>query len=101
MSKTFIPSTETVFQKTGESTMVVNMGPQHPSTHGVLRIICELDGHEVLLGRMFGVARRLASDEGLAGRGYRLAFNVGPEGGQTIYHLHLHLLGGRQLGPEG
>ena len=45
---TFIPSTETVFQKTGENTMVVNMGPQHPSTHGVLRIICELDGETIV-----------------------------------------------------
>ncbi|MEX2242339.1 MAG: NADH dehydrogenase (quinone) subunit D [Fimbriimonadaceae bacterium] len=46
--KTFIPSTETVFQRTGESTMVVNMGPQHPSTHGVLRIICELEGETII-----------------------------------------------------
>jgi histidine triad (HIT) family protein len=54
-----------------------------------------------LLGCMFGAARRLAADEGVADSGYRLTFNVGPEGGQTIYHLHLHLMGGRQLGPEG
>ena len=46
--KTFIPSTETVFERTGESTMVVNMGPQHPSTHGVLRIICELEGETII-----------------------------------------------------
>ena len=48
MAKTFIPSTETVFEKIGENTMVVNMGPQHPSTHGVLRIICELDGETIV-----------------------------------------------------
>ncbi len=48
MSQTFMPSTETVFQKTGENTMVVNMGPQHPSTHGVLRVICELDGETIV-----------------------------------------------------
>lgn len=48
MSQTFIPSTETVFQKTGENTMVVNMGPQHPSTHGVLRVICELEGETIV-----------------------------------------------------
>lgn len=47
-TKTFIPSTETVFQKTDENTMIVNMGPQHPSTHGVLRIICELDGETIV-----------------------------------------------------
>ncbi len=45
---TFMPSTETVFQKTGENTMVVNMGPQHPSTHGVLRVICELEGETII-----------------------------------------------------
>ena len=48
MSKTFIPSTETVFEKTGENTMIVNMGPQHPSTHGVLRLVLELDGETII-----------------------------------------------------
>ncbi len=43
-----MPSTETVFQKTGEHTMVVNLGPQHPSTHGVLRVICELEGETII-----------------------------------------------------
>ncbi len=45
---TFMPSTETVFQRIGENTMVVNMGPQHPSTHGVLRVICELEGETIV-----------------------------------------------------
>ncbi|HWD40589.1 MAG TPA: NADH dehydrogenase (quinone) subunit D [Fimbriimonas sp.] len=45
---TFMPSTETLFQKTAENTMVVNMGPQHPSTHGVLRVICELEGETIV-----------------------------------------------------
>jgi NADH-quinone oxidoreductase subunit D len=44
----FMPSTETIFEKTGENTMVVNMGPQHPSTHGVLRVICELEGETIV-----------------------------------------------------
>ncbi len=43
-----MPSTETVFQKIGENTMVVNLGPQHPSTHGVLRVICELEGEVIV-----------------------------------------------------
>lgn len=45
---TFMPSTETVFQRVGENTMIVNMGPQHPSTHGVLRVICELEGETIV-----------------------------------------------------
>lgn len=44
----FVPSTETVFQRTSENTMVVNMGPQHPSTHGVLRVILELEGETIV-----------------------------------------------------
>ena len=43
-----MPSTETIFQKVGENTMVVNLGPQHPSTHGVLRVICELEGETII-----------------------------------------------------
>ena len=59
------------------------------------------EGHGPLLGRLFVVANRLAAAEGIAERGYRLAFNVGDDGGQTIYHNHLHVLGGRPLGAEG
>lgn len=57
--------------------------------------------HGPLLGRMFEAAASVAAEEGIAEGGYRLAFNVGDEGGMTISHLHLHCLGGRQLGPEG
>lgn len=46
--QTFMPSTETVFERIGENTLVVNMGPQHPSTHGVLRLICEMEGETVI-----------------------------------------------------
>jgi len=56
--------------------------------------------HGPLLGHIYLTANRLADDFDIGERGYRLAFNVGMEGGQTIYHLHLHLLGGAQLGPE-
>ena len=59
------------------------------------------DDHGDTLARMFTVANQLAADEGLAERGYRLTFNCGDEGGQTIYHIHLHVLGGRRLGAEG
>ncbi len=46
--ETFMPTTETVFERVGENTMIVNMGPQHPSTHGVLRVVCELDGETIV-----------------------------------------------------
>ncbi|MDP2950180.1 MAG: HIT domain-containing protein [Chloroflexota bacterium] len=57
--------------------------------------------HGPLLAHLIGVANKLAQEEGIADRGYRLALNVREYGGQTIYHLHLHVLGGRRLGPEG
>jgi histidine triad (HIT) family protein len=59
------------------------------------------DAHGYVLGRMFAVAAELAEGEGLAQRGYRMAFNVGEDAGMTIGHLHMHLVGGRQLGAEG
>ncbi len=49
-----------------------------------------------LLGRLFAMAAELARSEGLRD-GWRLVANVGPAGGQTVDHLHLHLLGGRQM----
>ncbi|MCC7343748.1 MAG: histidine triad nucleotide-binding protein [Deltaproteobacteria bacterium] len=49
---------------------------------------------------MFTVARKLAADKGVQDRGYRLVMNVNPEGGQTVFHVHLHLLAGRPMGPS-
>ncbi len=54
-----------------------------------------------VLARMYAVAAQLAEGEGIRERGYRLAVNVGEDGGMTISHLHLHVLGGRHLGAEG
>ncbi|MBN1286036.1 MAG: histidine triad nucleotide-binding protein [Anaerolineae bacterium] len=56
-------------------------------------------GDDALVGRMVRVAAQIAKEQGIAERGYRLMINCGSEGGQTVYHLHLHLLGGRPLGP--
>jgi histidine triad (HIT) family protein len=50
---------------------------------------------------MFALAAQAARLEGVFDAGYRVAFNVGDHAGMTIHHLHLHLLGGRKLGPEG
>ncbi len=54
---------------------------------------------EKLVGHMVLVARQIAQEYGFAERGYRIIINCGREGGQTVYHLHLHLLGGRPIGP--
>ena len=48
-----------------------------------------------MLGRLFAVAAQLARDAGIADSGYRLVSNVGRWGGQTVDHLHVHLMGGR------
>lgn len=52
---------------------------------------------ELLLGRMILAAKKIAATEGLSPSGYRLVFNVNQQGGQEVYHIHLHVLGGRQL----
>ena len=57
------------------------------------------DEDESLVGHMFIVARDLARQLNIAERGYRLIINCNADGGQEVYHLHLHLLGGRPLGP--
>ena len=49
------------------------------------------------IGRLFTVARDLARELGLAESGYRLVINTGPDAGQSVAHVHLHLLGGRHL----
>ncbi len=54
---------------------------------------------EALLGRLFIVARKLAEQEEIAEDGYRLLVNCGRNANQEVFHLHMHLLGGRQLGP--
>lgn len=54
-------------------------------------------GDAELVGRLFLVARELAETEGVADAGYRLVMNTGPEAGQSVDHIHLHLLGGRAL----
>ena len=57
--------------------------------------------HEPAMGRLLRAASQVAQREGIAEHGYRLAFNVLGDAGMTIWHLHLHVVGGRRLGPEG
>ena len=55
------------------------------------------DDEYYLAGEMVKVANQLARDEGVAESGYRLTMNCGKQGGQLVPHLHMHLLGGRQM----
>jgi histidine triad (HIT) family protein len=61
--------------------------------------VTDLNGkeHAELLGEMIDVANRLAKENNIAEEGFRLVMNCGQKGGQEVYHLHIHLLGGRQM----
>jgi|TARA_B110000240_G_scaffold175305_1_gene202430 histidine triad (HIT) family protein len=54
--------------------------------------------HQALLGHMMLTAAQLAKDAGIADGGYRVQMNCNADGGQVVYHIHLHLMGGRALG---
>lgn len=57
---------------------------------------------DALLGRVMSAAREVAAQLGVAQSGYRVVLNTGPNGGQSVFHLHAHVLGGRPLGwPPG
>ena len=60
--------------------------------------VTDLNGneHASLLGEMIDAANKLAKENGIDESGFRLVLNCGDNGGQEVYHLHLHLLGGRQ-----
>lgn len=57
------------------------------------------DEDEKALGRLFIVAAKIAKEQGIDESGYRLMVNVNKDGGQEVFHLHMHILGGRPLGP--
>jgi histidine triad (HIT) family protein len=58
-----------------------------------------VDEDEALIGHLYTVARDLAKREGIAESGYRLIINCNSHAGQEVYHLHVHLVGGKPLGP--
>lgn len=55
------------------------------------------DGDQSLLGHLLLTARRVAKEQGLGEDGFRLVINNGPDGGEAVPHLHIHILGGRQM----
>ena len=56
---------------------------------------------ETMIGHLFSVAKQIAEQEGLSEKGYRLVINTNADAGQTVFHIHLHLLGGKPLGKMG
>ena len=71
-----------------------------PNVHvSSLEQLFEVDSS--LLVKMFSKAHDLAEAAGIADKGYRLVINTGPDAGQVVDHLHLHLLGGKPMQPDG
>ena len=67
-----------------------------PKTH-ISSLVELADRQPELAGHLIIIAKNLAEKEGIANKGYRLVINCGPEGGQAVPHVHLHLIGGRQM----
>jgi len=65
---------------------------KHISTNLDLR-----EDDKTLRGHLFRVANKIATNKGIADRGFRLVMNCNPESGQTVFHIHLHILGGRRM----
>ncbi|MGL5018794.1 MAG: histidine triad nucleotide-binding protein [Luteolibacter sp.] len=63
----------------------------------VTRVGLAVPEDEALLGHLLLTAAKVARSEGIADTGYRIVINNGPDGGEAVPHLHVHLLGGRQL----
>ena len=96
----------TVVAETDRTLAFRDIGPQAPShvlvvprDHHADAGACA-DADPSLLGEVMAAAVAVARQEGLDG-GYRLVTNTGDDGGQSVHHLHVHVLGGRALGPLG
>jgi len=93
-----------IVERTSEMVAFRDIQPQAP-THvlvipvqhvGAVRDAAGPEG-EALLGRMLTFTAKVATSLGLDAGGYRIVTNTGDHGGQSVHHLHLHLLGGRQM----
>jgi len=71
-----------------------DIAPSAPTSPAALT-----EGDARMVGRLVLTATRIAAEQGLVEGGYRLVLNSGDDAGQTVHHLHLHILGGRRLGP--
>lgn len=96
-----IPSTEVLSTEHAYAFRDINPGaPTHvlviPRAHITDAAALEAS-HAEVLSAVFDAARAVAEQEGVAERGYRLVFNVGEDSGNSVPHLHLHVLGGRRM----
>ena len=67
-----------------------------PKKH--IRSINELNSSDInLAGEIILAAKKIAKDQGVDSKGFRVVFNTNDDGGQTVYHIHMHIMGGRQL----
>lgn len=98
-----------VVMRTADAVAFRDLNPQAPvhvlvvpTRHLAAPRDAEGDEGALLLGRTIQLATRVAGELGLDANGYRLVANTGAEAGQSVFHLHLHLLGGRPMGwPPG
>jgi histidine triad (HIT) family protein len=80
-----------------------DLNPQAPKhillipKHHIASLNESSEEDQALLGKLILQAKKIARTEGISDAGYRLVLNTNPHGGQTVYHIHLHLLGGRPM----
>ncbi|MGE5443150.1 MAG: histidine triad nucleotide-binding protein [Ignavibacteriales bacterium] len=67
-----------------------------PKNH-IRTVVESVEEHKPLLGHLIYVANNIAKKEGISQRGFRLVINCGAQSGQTVWHIHIHLLGGRRM----
>jgi len=67
-----------------------------PNRH-IISLRDSVEEDQALMGYMLVIARKLAAQEGIDQSGYRVMINTGPDAGQTVFHLHVHLMGGQRL----
>ena len=74
------------------------IAPVHLLIIPKVRLTNILEASPELVAEMSALALKLAKERGIDESGFRLVINTNPQGGQTVYHLHMHLIGGRQMG---
>lgn len=93
----------TIVRETPEAVAIQDINPQAPAHYLIvprreIESVNDVEHSDAkLIGNLVVLAKELAAEKGIAEDGYRLVFNVGKDGGQTVDHIHLHLLGGRAM----